>query len=255
MDTWIVLVEASTTTPGQPLDPASVEALLTFFEDETPVGLYAPDRYALQVWSAAPRAEQAITDVIGRWRAAASESGLGSCQLVRAEVMTPAELHAELQSGGSRLCQPTAYERLDAIEAVQEATKSLLRTRGPQEVTKVVVALVHRLGGSIVVADGNHPYRLPFDLSFGEGRALSPAAAPYTTARQLLQEHVPGVVEDAWHVLRSQGPDGPRPERRFIRQTADVEFVRDRTVGADRAGARKPGAEDGARFRSPFHLM
>ncbi len=245
MDTWIVLVEAATATPEAAVDPTAVESLLTFFADESPAGLYAPDRYALQVWKVAERAELALTDVLRRWRLAAAEAGLGGCRLVRAELMTPAELDAESgvsANGNGSAAGPS--HRLEALEAVQEATRAVLRARSPKDASRAVVGLVHRLGGSIVLAEGEHPYRLPIDLSFGEGHRLAPAAVPFTPSRSLLEEHVPPVVDDAWHVLRSHRADQHRADQhraddagrhdRVVRHKADVEVVGDRPLERNR---------------------
>lgn len=229
METWVVLVEAAAVAPSEAVDATAVESLLARLGDERSLGLYAPDRYVLQVRKVGERAEQALSDVLSSWRAAAADVGLHACTLVRAEIMTAAELDAEVEGKqtGPRSSDPVSPE---ALAAVHDATRRLLRAQSPKHATGTVVALVHRLGGFIVLARVDHPYGLPFDLSFGEGAPISPAAVPYTTARRQLEALLPDVLADARQVLRRANLDGDDRAGRVVHRHAEVRIARDRTL-------------------------
>jgi hypothetical protein len=98
MASWVVLVEA-VASPDTEVDRAGIERLLLCFEDARPGALYAPDRYVLQVLVDVALPDDAVRMVLGRWRRTVLAVGLAGCRLVRAEVMTLAEL---LEEGRSR---------------------------------------------------------------------------------------------------------------------------------------------------------
>jgi hypothetical protein len=231
VETWVVVVEAAAQGPGPVVDPLDVESLLSLFgEQHQPLGHYAPDRFAIQVSKAAERAELAMADVIAAWRRAAAVIGLDRWEVVRAEVMTPTEMEAEVQAARRGGEPPTVAERLSVLEAVNRATRELMRVESPEQAAQVVVRLVHRLGGSIVLADGAHPYRIPLDLSFGTGRRISPAAVPHTRARSLLEEFLPDVVADGWRLLAVREPVRSAGAARVVHQVADVEVLAARAL-------------------------
>ncbi len=84
-----------------------------------------------------------------------------------------------------------------ALEAVLEATRALLWISSPTDARSVTADLVDGLGGDVATARDNASHSLPIDLSFGDGEPVVPCAAPGSTARRLLERHLPSFVEDA----------------------------------------------------------
>ncbi|MFL5881544.1 MAG: hypothetical protein ACJ782_15970, partial [Actinomycetota bacterium] len=80
------------------------------------------------------------------------------------------------------------------------------------EATEILIAAVHRLGGSTIPAAQADSWALPIDLSFGEGEPVLPVAEPLSLARMQLEQVLPGLVEDARRAVqllrRSEDLDG-----------------------------------------------
>ncbi len=85
----------------------------------------------------------------------------------------------------------------EVLQAVHEATRALLYITNPQQATEILIAAVHKLGGSTQPASQAESWALPIDLSFGEGEPILPVAEPLSPARMLLEQALPGLVEDA----------------------------------------------------------
>ncbi len=88
-----------------------------------------------------------------------------------------------------------------ALEAAYSATRALLRIRTPAQAVRIVVRLVHDLGGEVVDAEDAPPEALPLDLSFGERTPLLPVAEPLSVARLHLERVLPTVLDDARHLV------------------------------------------------------
>jgi DNA-binding transcriptional MerR regulator len=100
----------------------------------------------------------------------------------------------------------------DMLQATHQATRALLYIASAREATEVLVAAVHRLGGSTTPARQADARALPIDLSFGDGEPILPVAEPFTLARMQLEQALPGLVEDARRAVqllrRSEDLDG-----------------------------------------------
>ncbi len=100
----------------------------------------------------------------------------------------------------------------EALQAVHQATRGLLYITSTQEATEILVATVHRLGGSTIPAGQADSWALPIDLSFGDGEPVLPVAEPLSLARMQLEQVLPGLVEDARRAVqllrRSEDLDG-----------------------------------------------
>ena len=98
------------------------------------------------------------------------------------------------------------------LETVHQATRGLLYIASAREATEILIAAVHRLGGSTIPAGQADSWALPIDLSFGEGEPILPVAEPLSLARMQLEQMLPGLVEDARRAVqllrRSEGLDG-----------------------------------------------
>lgn len=95
MPEWVVVLEVMAVVPPGPGD---MQHLLLELADFDPVGMAAADRYALQVRVLTGHPEQALATVIARWRIATERLLLGHATVLRAEVMTPAELKRDMES-------------------------------------------------------------------------------------------------------------------------------------------------------------
>lgn len=98
------------------------------------------------------------------------------------------------------------------LETVHQATRGLLYIASAREATEILIAAVHRLGGSTIPAGQADSWALPIDLSFGEGEPNLPVAEPLSLARMQLEQMLPGLVEDARRAVQllrqSEGLDG-----------------------------------------------
>jgi hypothetical protein len=98
------------------------------------------------------------------------------------------------------------------LQTIHQATRGLLYITSAREATEILVAAVHRLGGSTIPAGQADSWALPIDLSFGEGEPILPVAEPFSLARMQLEQVLPGLVEDARRAVqllrRSEDLDG-----------------------------------------------
>ena len=98
------------------------------------------------------------------------------------------------------------------LETVHQATRALLYITSVREVTEILAAAVHRLGGQTTPASQADSWALPIDLSFGDGEPILPVAEPLTLVRMQLEQVLPGLVEDARRAVqllrRSDDLDG-----------------------------------------------
>lgn len=92
-----------------------------------------------------------------------------------------------------------------APTAVLEATRSLLWLHTAGDVRRITERLVRELGGSVVPAGIDNDDAIPADLSFGDGAPSLVTAAPGSSARALLDEHLPAFLHDARQVLELSG--------------------------------------------------
>jgi DNA-binding transcriptional MerR regulator len=85
----------------------------------------------------------------------------------------------------------------EVLQATHQATRALLYITSARQATEILIAAVHKLGGSIQPASQADSWALPIDLSFGEGEPILPVAEPFSLARMQLEQTLPGLVEDA----------------------------------------------------------
>ncbi|HEV3401339.1 MAG TPA: hypothetical protein VG078_05915 [Acidimicrobiales bacterium] len=204
-DDWVVLVEAELEEDAGAIDTGQLERLLMFLCEHAATGLWSLDRYAVQMVVPATSPEAALVTALSRWRQAVGQLDLPEWRLVRAEIKSPAELEAEHRSEAENEVRlaPRTPTSADALRAAYLGTRRLLTCRSRAEVAAVVVDLVGHLGAGVVgAAAAGDSCTLPFDLSFGEGEPLYPAADPVSIARLHLEEVLPSVLLDAARVVR-----------------------------------------------------
>ena len=96
LNVWLVLLEAADERGRSSIDPSGFDRLIGSWAAPAPTTLYSPSRYALQISVEAVDPPSALAWAIGRWKHAVDKAGLPDWDLVRAEIMTPAELEHEL---------------------------------------------------------------------------------------------------------------------------------------------------------------
>jgi len=106
----------------------------------------------------------------------------------------------DLFGRGHPLGRPDEGSKGD-VEAILAATRAVLRARTPAEVRDLVVAFVRISGGDVIAADRSGADALPFDLSFGEGEPLLPAAEKPSVVRLRLERTLPALHEDARRIV------------------------------------------------------
>ena len=117
---WTVLLEATDEGGLSPMEPESFRRLVGSWAVAAPTTLYSPNRYALQVTLPAADAASALTVALSLWKDALRRSALPEWDLVRAEVLTPAELELELQAA------ERPRDRSDALDPPLPALERLL---------------------------------------------------------------------------------------------------------------------------------
>ncbi|MDQ4098352.1 MAG: hypothetical protein M3144_10860 [Actinomycetota bacterium] len=99
MQTWIVLVEASHNGAGGTIEHEELGALLAALDcGGRARALHSPDRYALQVSTSGSDPAEALDSVLSRWSDALRELALPRWEIVRTEVLRPAELKRDLRT-------------------------------------------------------------------------------------------------------------------------------------------------------------
>jgi diguanylate cyclase (GGDEF)-like protein len=122
---WVVLLEADG-TDGQ-VDLATLEALLFEVAEASPISLYSPDRYALQIAVEARTPPAALHRALRMWRDALRRLGAPLSKLVRAEVLTPEELRLETQTREARSACTDALEEALTGSVPETIGEELLR--------------------------------------------------------------------------------------------------------------------------------
>ncbi|MCD9623289.1 sensor domain-containing diguanylate cyclase [Rhabdothermincola salaria] len=84
-----------------------------------------------------------------------------------------------------------------ALATALDVTRSLWDVRSASDARHAAERLVTALGGVVVAAEGAGPEALPADLSFGDGPPILPSAPFDSTARSLIELHLPGFLNDA----------------------------------------------------------
>jgi diguanylate cyclase (GGDEF)-like protein len=94
---WIVVLEAAAGAFAAGLDEATLARLIEVVSDTRPIALHSADRYALQLRVVAESPSDALGLALGRWSDAVLSLGAPGWEVVRADVMSPAELGLELE--------------------------------------------------------------------------------------------------------------------------------------------------------------
>lgn len=193
-------MESTLGTGQQPLggDPQSVRTVLEGLGDLAPVALCQPDRCAIQVTVSHPDPVEALVEALRRYRCVAARTALACWELVRIELLTPAELEA----GWDAVDKDASVQELLGAMAVGfeedhviEAERALRAVTCPEQARAIICRLVRQLGGAVVGARLQDEWTLPFDISFGASQPQVAIAEPWTVARIRLEQVLPGLVD------------------------------------------------------------
>ena len=127
---WIVVVEATTDGSAAAIDEATLSRLMEAVSDTRPVALHSADRYAVQLSVTATEPSEALASALERWSEAVSLLRAPAWDVVRADVMTSAELKLELEMEQRRAqtgSAPTADDA-DGMAAMAGAESSVLQS-------------------------------------------------------------------------------------------------------------------------------
>ena len=203
MSEWVVLLEAVRNPYSGEIDEQILSRLLQAVEHARPVGLHSPDRYAVQLHVPAAGPLEAVSSALSEWSAALGTMGVAPWELVRAEVMTEAELAHELALAGK--ADVLASEPDEVLGAAFDAVVSGLLD-GPEDPARCAVGCDLRWGlllqGSqerltLLSADGN----LLFGLAPEEKSAVYVDVATGRTFADHVHPDDAEVVDEAMAAL------------------------------------------------------
>jgi DNA-binding transcriptional MerR regulator len=174
------------------------------------------DQLRERLWTAL---DQALRDLPGETEAArppgespATGQTEASAEVLEASGSSSPSVRAATVRQRRKTAAAAGQPEWELLETVHQATRGLLYITSVREATEILIAAVHRLGGSTVPAGQADGWALPIDLSFGDGEPILPVAEPFTLARMHLEQVLPGLVEDARRAVqllrRSEDLDG-----------------------------------------------
>ncbi|MDQ4024416.1 MAG: diguanylate cyclase [Actinomycetota bacterium] len=185
---WIVVVEATTDGSAAAIDEATLSRLMEAVSDTRPIALHSADRYAVQLSVTAAEPSEALASALERWSDAVSSLRAPAWEVVRADVMTSAELTLELEMEQRRAQTGSApiADDADSMAAMAGAESSVLRSaeRDLGSELRWRLMLQDARGGLILLsADGTVVFSVPAigDLPFpedGSPRALADVVHP-----------------------------------------------------------------------------
>lgn len=127
---WVVLIEAADTRSTGGVSYESVQSLLGRLSRHYASGLYAPDRYAVQLVLRTTGPASAIQTALAVWQDALSACGLPEWELVRAEVKTIGEFQAELAAEAAAATS-TCFPMLEELDVAAEPWSAPRGARPP----------------------------------------------------------------------------------------------------------------------------
>jgi hypothetical protein len=184
---WVVVLEVAAEGEER-VGLVTVEALMQAVRDCRPAVLFSEDRYAFQLWVDTEGPAEALLTAVSRWREATRLLDVGGYELVRAEVLTPAEFARDIEHTETTRAAP---DWLAAEEAAVRTSAQLVTASELSEIVTLVCGFVEELGGVIVPATeaGADAVQLPL------GTAIPLAAVAPNP--ELLRGLVPPVIDTA----------------------------------------------------------
>ncbi|HEX3540656.1 MAG TPA: hypothetical protein VHT75_09460 [Acidimicrobiales bacterium] len=206
MNDWIVILEFSSGDMGGRIDVAVVEYFVARLAVWRPVGLYHPDRYALQLHVPARTADEALHEAVCQHRKAAASVG-SSATFSRAEVVSLAEFERTWDSSCSSpaLSGPASLPRSDdtlVCAEVYAATRALVSATTVEEVTTILTDCVVAVGGTVQLGSAPAPPgTTAIDFTVVPEWPLFATADSISVPAMILERWLPPLVDDARHKL------------------------------------------------------
>lgn len=197
---WVVILEFN--VAPDLFEVETVDALVEHLREWDPIGMYHPERYALQLHLPATAAADALGIAMANHNHAARALGTTS-SFIRAEVLTLGEFEAAWLAGVTETDAAASRSGHElASTGAYEATRALIGASTTQEVTDVVVRFVHAAGGSVHVGGPCHiPGMVSIDLFIVGDQALYASAEAVSMAGLVIQRWLPPLIDDAKSAL------------------------------------------------------
>jgi len=202
MRDWVAIIEFDAVSGDLGFAVDMVEALVDQLREWHPIGMYHPDRYALQLHVPADGAGEALHTAVANHELAARAVGITS-SFLRAEIVTLGEFEEAWLAGMPESGQAAsgAGQALASTEAYQ-ATRALIGATTTQDVTDVVVRFVHTVGATVHVGSPRElPGMVTIDLSIAAEQPLYASAQAVSMACLSIERWLPALVDDAKSAL------------------------------------------------------
>lgn len=205
MATWIVLLEAVRSTSAEAVNKETLSRLLEAVGHARPIGLHSPGRYAVQFHLPAVGPLDAVNSALSAWSAALGTIGVAPWELVRVEVMTEAELAAELNAAAKG--ESLAFGPDEGLRAAFDAAVSDILDE-PSDTAMCALNCDLRWG---LLLQGSHDWLTVLSadqgvllvLAPGKSGAAQAGAAPRRTFADFVHPEDAEVVGDAMEALRT----------------------------------------------------
>lgn len=228
---WAVLLEFADEQGHSTIEPECLHRLVGAWSGPAPTWLYSPIRYALQVTVRATDPPAALAIALSRWADARCRSRLPAWDVVRAEVLTSAELERELDAeeratGATDALRAPASEQVVADELLRRALndsvtglpnremflddlrRTLATPLSSSAVRAVVTVALHPAGESAQPPDhllAEIGKRLTSALRSGDPVARVGVAEFAALVTLPLGDHTDSVAERIVHCVRAAG--------------------------------------------------
>ena len=208
MNDWIVILEFTSADVGGRIDVAVVEYFVARLAEWRPVGLYHPDRYALQLQVSAVTADEALHEAVVQHRMAAAALGSGAI-FSRAEVVSLTEFERTWEPPPApTLSAPALLPRADGetvvCAEVYDATRALVSAATAEEVTSILTDCVIAIGGTVQLGSAPPaPGTTLIDLTIVPEWPVFATADTISVPAMILERWLPPLVDDARQKLAS----------------------------------------------------
>jgi hypothetical protein len=200
-DEWVIVLEFVPGSAGAPIDYDTVHDVVDELRAWQPTGLFAPDRYALQLRVPADQPMAALRRGLALHRRAVDSVGAPAPVLARIEVLTTAEFDRQWDDFSGRRAG-AAQDSTVLTNDVYWATRSLLRAATPSQVTNILVGFVLAVGGEIdVAAPDGRPDKVVVDLTTDECEPLYATADAVSVPGLIVEQSLPALVADSRAVV------------------------------------------------------
>ncbi len=201
LDEWVIVLEFVPGSSSAPIDYEAIHDVVDELRAWQPTGLFAPDRYALQLRVPAERPMEAVRRALTLHSQAIDTVGAPAPTLARIEILTATEFDHQWDDFASRPSAPAPVSRV-LSDDIYSATRAMLRAGTPSEVTNILVSFVLAVGGEIEVGAADRcADKVVVDLTTEPGEPLNATADAVSVAGLILEQSLPALVADARAVV------------------------------------------------------